>query len=54
MGRKQYSRTVDGTILSGQFDPAFLPMPTQIQDVAPMTVMSGWYELGHQVQFKVF
>jgi hypothetical protein len=47
MERKQCSRT-DGTILSAQLDPAFLPMLTQIQDVAPMTVMSSWCGLGRQ------
>ena len=34
------------------FDLAFGLMPTQIQDVAPMVVMSRWYGLGRQGQFK--
>jgi hypothetical protein len=28
-------------------------MPTQIQDVVPMIVLSSWYDLGWQGQFKV-
>ena len=33
-------------------DLDFGPMPTQIQDVASMIVMSIWYDLGWKGQFK--
>ena len=35
-------------------DLYFGRMPTQIQDVASMIVMSSWYDLGQKGQFKVF
>jgi hypothetical protein len=34
-------------------DSAFQPMPTHVQDVVPMTVMSSWCDLCWQGQCKV-